>query len=1183
MSQHDQCPSSKKEGKPVSPARAAAEVNAASGKAYWRSLDDLADTPEFRERLEREFPAMASEISEETRRDFLKLMAASLALAGVVAMPACRRTDHKIFAYNRDPENIIPGNFLYYATAMPMPGGGAQGLLAKTVTGRPIKVEGNPLHPNNQGKSDAVAQASVLDLYDPDRSTSVRHAGAVSDWGAFAEFAAQHFKRFDATEGEGLVFLVEKTTSPSRDAVRDRVLRKWPKSRWMPYEAVDNEGGLAGVEAALGGPARVRPNLAKAKVILSLDNDFLGEPGALAEARQFAAGRRVWDREASKSRMNRLYAVESAYTITGGAADHRLKARPSEIPTIAMAIVAATMARLGGGGEVAAAAGAKGKASGEFAKWIEAVAEDLAGAKGEALVTAGRTQPAAVHAAVAALNDALGATNNTVVYLPMGVDEGASSLDSIRGLARVLERGQVDTLVVVGANPVFNAPADLDFAAKFAKAKTTIHLGVWEDETGAASTWHVNRAHYLESWGDVASGDGTISAVQPMIAPIFDGRSDIEFLSVLAGEPDASGYTIVRRTWRDRLGVTDIPAFDRAWRRALHDGVLADSASKPLAAKINSAAVASLVGKWEPAARGASGTLEVVFAPDPRTHDGRHANNGWLQELPHPISKVTWDNPVLVSPSTARKLGLPLEMGDGRARPIAVLLNGRRLETVAWISPGVADDTIVLTLGGGRRKGGRIAEGTGQNTYALRESTAMWTATGAQAPRRLFDDEKEASYHTLLACTQDHHSLDGRPILRDVDLAAWQRFGDEIAKDTDAYGNVRVLNFAERLGDETHLPANRDVYLPEQSHGYETDPETKGKGRDPDSARPPENAQQWGMAIDLTTCTGCGACVTACQAENNIPIVGKAEVWKGREMHWIRVDRYFSGDEENPELSVQPVACVHCENAPCETVCPVNATIHGTEGLNEMAYNRCIGTRYCSNNCPYKVRRFNWFDYASKQFRGGFGQLGEGIPNDLMPRNENFVPPRLRAKVSELRSMQYNPNVTVRYRGVMEKCTYCIQRINRARVETKLQDLKHIPDGFFEVACQQACPTESIVFGDITDKTSRVSALREHGRSYMLLYYLNTRPRTTHMARIRNPNPRLVAEERKRRWEQPFHHEGGHDEEGRGSEHGAPAGGHASLAPGRGDSLLSLPVLASPPADPSRRRALASVISGVLS
>ena len=1176
MSQHDQCPSSKKEGKPVARPRPAAERSHATGKAYWRSLEELADTPDVRERLEREFPAMASEIGEETRRDFLKLMAASLALAGVVTMPACRRTDHKIFTYNRDPENVIPGNFLFYATAMPLPGGGAQGLLAKTVTGRPIKIEGNPLHPINQGRSDVLAQASVLDLYDPDRSRSVRQAGEMSDWRGFQAFARPHFARFDATQGEGLVFLVEKITSPSRDAMRDRLLRKWPKARWLAYEPIDDEGALEGLGAVFGAPVRARVDFAKARIILSVDDNFLGDPGALAEARGFAAGRRVWGKDASTTEMNRLYAVESAFTITGGAADHRLKARPTETPAIALAIVASALRRLGAAPEVAAAA-EKAGAPAEASAWIDAVAEDLAANKGRAVVTVGRSQPAAVHAAVAALNAALEAP---VTYLPMSTDEAASSLESLRTLTRALRADAVDTLVCIGVNPVYDAPADLKMGEAIAKAKMRVHLGMYEDETCAACVWHVNRAHYLESWGDVTAADGTASIVQPMIAPLFGGKSDIEFLAALIDDDAANGYAIVRRTWRDRIGVTDIAVFNKSWRRGLHDGLMAGTSAKPAAVKMNAAAAAARVAAWTPAQRGPAGTLEVAFCVDPRTYDGRFANNGWLQELPHPISKVTWDNPVLLSPATARKIGVAVEAPDGTARPIAVIVNGRRLETVAWVVPGIADDTLVLTLGGGRSRGGRIAEGTGQDVYSLRETGSMWSATGAQAPRRLFDSGKEPSYHTLLACTQDHHSLEGRPILREVDLAAWRKFGDEIETNKDAYGRQRNMNFAARLGDETHLPVNRDVYLPSQAHGYETDPEGKPTN-EPASARPPADAQQWGMAIDLTTCTGCGACVTACQAENNIPIVGKPEVWKGREMHWIRVDRYFSGDEENPELSMQPVACVHCENAPCETVCPVNATIHGPEGLNEMAYNRCIGTRYCSNNCPYKVRRFNWFDYASKEFRGSFGQLGEGIPKSLMPRNENFVPPRLREKVSEVRSMQYNPNVTVRYRGVMEKCTYCIQRINRARVETKLQDLKHIPDGFFEVACQQACPSEAIVFGDISDTQSRVSALREHGRSYMLLYYLNTRPRTTHMVRLRNPNPRLVGAGRRERWENPFHHGGG---EGHGGEHGgAPAGGHASLAPRREDALLSLNVLPSAPPDPSRRRALASALSGVLS
>ncbi len=1162
MSGHDQCPTSKKAGLPVEKPRPEADTSAATGRAYWRSLDELSYTPEFRERLHREFPAFASELSEESRRDFMKLMGAGLALAGAVALPACRRPDHKILTYNRDPEHVIPGNPLFYATAMPMPGGGAQGLLAKTHEGRPTKVEGNPLHPLNRGRSDAMAQASVLSLYDPDRSTSVRHGAEVSDWEAFETFARAHFAKFDAKQGEGLAFLVEKTTSPSRDWVRGRIRARWPKAAWLPYETIDDAASLEGTRAAFGEAMRPMFALEKAKVVVSLGRDFLGEPGALSEARGFSAGRRVWKGKAADSEMNRLYVVESMMTITGGAADHRLRAKPSDSVGVALAVLRAVLEKSGRSDAAGAVTGADAHG---HESWVDAAADDLVAAKGACAVLVGESMPAGVHALACAANEALGALGQVVSYRTCGEDGGASSLDSIRGLSESIARGAVDTLVVVGCNPVFDAPADLEFASKYTKAPTTIHLGVNLDETAVASTWHVNRAHYLESWGDVAAWDGTVSAVQPMIAPIFGGKTELEFLGVVVGDEERDGYGMVRRTWREMTGLSG-EAFEKAWRRALHDGFLAGSAPKAATPKVKSGGVAS-------AARSVSvskgGDVEAMFLPNATLWDGRFANNGWLQELPHPITKVTWDNPAMLSPATAARLGV------SNTDTVEVTVNGRTARMVAWIVPGLSDDTVALEIGQGRATGGRLCVGTGFNVCAIRESAGMRTALSGVSVRKASGDAVDRAYAGIVACTQDHHSMEGRALIREIDLAAWKKHGDTVFGAKDAYGNQRALALGEQLGEMSHTPVNRDVFLERQRHAFRLEAPRAGANARQQQVYP-TGRQQWGMSIDLTTCTGCGACVTACQSENNIPVIGKAEVWKGREMHWIRVDRYFAGSEGDPEMAVQPVNCMHCENAPCETVCPVNATIHGPEGTNDMAYNRCIGTRYCANNCPYKVRRFNWFDYATKDFKGGFGQMGKALPEGWMPRNEAFVPPRLRAEISEVETLQRNPHVTVRSRGVMEKCTYCLQRINRARVETKVQDLKGIPDGFFEVACQQACPTESIVFGDLSDPTSGASALRAHGRTYALLGFLNTTPRTTHMVRLRNPNPRI----RKPIEDPPALHHGEHggDHGGGHGEEGGHGEGHAE-----GTRRVSLPVLASSPADASRRGALASVLSGVLS
>ncbi len=1159
MSGHDQCPSSKKAGLPADVACTTGGVSAATGKAFWRSLDELAETPEFRDRLQREFPAFASELSEESRRDFMKIMGAGLALAGAVALPACRRPDHKILTYNRDPEHVVPGVPLFYATAMPMPGGGAQGLLAKTHEGRPTKVEGNPLHPVNRGRSDSIAQASVLSLYDPDRSTSVRKGAETSDWAAFESFARGHFAKFDASKGAGLAFLVEKATSPSRDWLRGRIKARWPQASWLPYEAIDQSSSIEGVRSAFGEALRPTFALEKAKVIVSLGRDFLSEPGGLSNARGFATGRTVRQGKASEAEMNRLYVIESMMTITGGSADHRLRLKPSDAVGVSLALLKAVLEKAGRGDLAGSVTGANGHG---HEAWVDAAADDLVAAHGACAVMAGESMPAGVHALVCAANEALGATSGVVSYVRVGEDVGASSLESIRRVSEGISGGSVDTLVVIGCNPVFDAPADLEFAAKYTKVPTTVHLGVNLDETAVASTWHINRAHYLESWGDVASWDGTISCVQPMIAPIFGGKTELELLGVIAGDEERDGYGMVRRTWREMTGLRD-EAFEKSWKRALHDGFLAGSAPKSAAPKVKNDGVSG-------AARGVaavkSGEMEALFLPDAKLWDGRFANNGWLQEQPHPTTKVTWDNPAMLSPATAARLGV------SNTDTVEVSVGGRTVRMVAWVVPGLADDTVALEMGQGRATGGRLCVGTGFNVYAVRGTDGMSVATDGVSVRKGAGAAVDRAYAGIVACTQDHHSMEDRPLIREIDLAAWKKHGDTVFESKDAYGNKRSLALGEQLGDLSHTPLNRDVYLERQRHAYRMDDPEAGRNRRQQQMYP-LGRQQWGMSIDLTTCTGCGACVTACQSENNIPVIGKAEVWKGREMHWIRVDRYFAGSVDDPEMAVQPVNCMHCENAPCETVCPVNATIHGPEGTNDMAYNRCIGTRYCSNNCPYKVRRFNWFDYATKDFKGGFGQLGKGLPEDLMPRNEAFVPPRLRAEISELETLQRNPNVTVRSRGVMEKCTYCLQRINRARVETKLQDLKGIPDGFFEVACQQACPSESIVFGDISDPTSEASALRTHGRTYAMLGYLNTAPRTTYMVRLRNPNPRI----RKPVEDPPALHHGEH-----GGDHGETSGGHGE-GHANGTRRLSLPVLGQAPSDASRRGAVASVLAGVLS
>jgi molybdopterin-containing oxidoreductase family iron-sulfur binding subunit len=1196
----DQCPSSHDE---IAPAR----LESAAGKVYWRSLDQLAGSGEFKDFLQREFPAYASELLDGSRRHFLRIMGASLALAGAASVPGCRRPENHIIAYNKQPEVVVPGMALFYATAMPLPGGGCEGLLAETFEGRPTKLEGNPLHPVNLGKSSLASQSSVLDLYDPDRDPAVYAALAAergqtlaaTPWADFVAFSQKHFGGFDATQGEGLAFLVEKATSPSRDAIRDRMLKKWPKAKWHAYEAIDNENAMEGLRSAFGSPMRETIELADAKVIVSFDRDFLGGEGCtLGESRGYAAGRysggTAPGRVAADSAMSRLYVVEPMMTLTGGQADHRWAVKPSRVGAAAAAVAQAVLSRVGGAAPAALASAigsvvsATGGSDLPNQASIDAMADDLVAHRGACAVVTGPTQPAAVHALVAALNSVLGNIGKTVRYSAMSGDAAQLSAASIKSLVADIDGGRVGTLVVIGCNPVYDAPADLGFAEMYAKVAHRIHLGAG-DETAMASTMHLTRSHYLETWSDVTAWDGTLSVVQPMIQPLFASKGELEFLATIAGENDTDPYTIVRDTLRAKVGLV---GFESKWRRILHDG-LSPAAGSTATVSVNMQGVVGALASLAASAKANDG-VELVFLTSPHVHDGRAANNGWMQELPHAVTKVSWDNPALASPATMKKLGFstgrhPKTPEYNHAAIASITAGGKSVDMPLWPQPGMAEGTVAVHLGYGRRVCGRIGAGTGFDAYPIRSSAAMRIASGVTVVPA---SDKEPC---LIATTQDHWTMEGRDILREIDLPAWQKFGDEdiMGKDEiqkDPYDRTRKLNFAGRLGMESHAPANVDIYKRKQKQAQSlrfTEEDENGqplvdaKGNIvPISNKYGKRIQQWGMSIDLTTCSGCGACTVACQAENNIPIVGKKELAKGRELHWMRVDRYYgtaaTGDAEkntlgiggdkditsDPDMVVMPVTCVHCENAPCEVVCPVNATVHDEQGMNDMAYNRCIGTRYCSNNCPYKVRRFNFFDYGTKQFRGNFAgkETIEELPKIMQPPSEYFVPPRLRQKKLEVATMQNNPHVTVRSRGMMEKCTYCIQRVNMARVETKVADLSHIPDGFMQTACEQACPTNSIVFGDIYDhdandgKGSRVKQKRNDGRSYQLLSFLNTRPRTTHMVRLRNPNPALADAARKARWDHPFHHGahgGGHAEPGHDSHTDNKAQGH----------VMSLPIL----------------------
>jgi len=990
-----------------------ARLSSNRGPRYWKSLEEVAETEEFREFLQFEFPQGAEQWADPAgRRQFLKLMGASLALAGLTA--CTRQPKETIMPYVRAPEEIVPGKPLFFATAMPVRGM-AQGVLVESHMGRPTKVEGNPEHPASLGATDVFAQASVLTLYDPDRSQTITHLGEISSWSAFVGEIRERLSTQRSTNGAGFRLLSETITSPTLAHQLRELLKQFPEAKWHQYDPACRDNVKDGARAAFGQLVETRYRFEKADVILSLDADFLSSmPGSVRYAREFSARRQVRD---GQREMNRLYAVESTPSITGAKADHRWPLRASKIEAVARAIAAA----VGAGGTIQTS-----EDSGLLnSQWLPAVARDLVNHKGRSLVIPGDEQPPTVHVLAHAMNEALGNVGTTVIYTDPVEPNPVGQLESLRELMGDMAAGKVDLLVMLGGNPAYNAPMDLRFSEHLEKVKLRIHLSMFEDETSALCHWHIPEAHFLESWSDLRAYDGTVSIVQPLISPLYGSKSSHELLAPFAGQPDRSGYEIVQDYWKSQRPSEN---FERFWRKSLHDGLIANTV---LAAKQVALRASVVSGPLSVATDHGQRTtdslgLEIIFRTDPHVFDGRFSNNGWLQELPKPLTKLTWDNAALVSPRTAERLGLANE------QLVELKCEGQKVEAPIWILPGQPNDSVTVHLGYGRTRAGRVGNGMGFSAYALRTSAAPWFRTGL--------DIQKTNKHYPLSCTQHHHSMEGRNPVRVGHLEEYRERPD----------------FAQEMGED---PPRDLTLFPE--HKYE--------------------GYAWGMAIDLNACTGCNACTIACQAENNIAVVGKEQVAAGREMHWIRVDRYYGGEGEasldNPETYHQPVPCMQCENAPCEVVCPVGATSHSAEGLNDMVYNRCVGTRYCSNNCPYKVRRFNFLLFS------------------------DFTSPSLK--------MLRNPDVTVRSRGVMEKCTYCVQRINAVKIEAEKAD-REVQDGDIVTACEAVCPAQAIVFGNINDPTSRVSKLKAEKLNYGLLADLNTRPRTTYLAALRNPNPEIT-------------------------------------------------------------------------
>jgi MoCo/4Fe-4S cofactor protein with predicted Tat translocation signal len=1068
----------------------------AGGQRYWRSLDELADSPIFEEFVRREFPQQAEEWNDPVeRRTFLKLMGASLALAGLngcVIQPP-----EKVIPYVKQPEEETPGKGLYFATAFSL-SGIATPLLVRSNEGRPTKVEGNPDHPSNPGSTatDIFSQASILTLYDPDRSQTPLYRGETRPWTQFvAEIRSAIEKENDGLKvkkGAGLRFLTETITSPSLAAQMKQVLTDFPEAKWHQYEPVNRDNARAGAIMAFGQDVHTTYDFSKAARILSLGSDFLSAmPGTLRYARDYAARRRnvaqaVSLRSDAAEQMSRLYVIESTPTITGANADHRLSVKPSQVAAWGGMVQSA----INYGPAAIDAAGPKLPA--DVANIFKAHAKDLVEHKGSSIVITGDEQPPATYALAHAMNFALGNVGKTVFYTDPIEANSVDQTQSLRELVTDIDAGRVDTLIIIGGNPAYNTPVDLRLDLnRLNKVKLRAHLNLYNNETSEICHWHIPATHYLESWGDARSYDGTATIVQPLIAPLYEGKTAYEVLALFSDNYDQKPYDIVRNYWSgqqaslknqapavstgsgiDRVQPAgkmpanrpqDVGApapnaptdFESWWRKCLHDGFIPNTAlsTKTVALKSDWANA----GRSPTVREGANATAgyELLFRPDPSIYDGRFANNGWLQELPKPLTKITWDNVALVNANTAKKMGcLPPNYEEGKhgreAYVDTIKLTHRdktiTQEVPVWVMPGQPDDVITIHLGYGRTRAGRVGSATivepdyrlpsgGFNAYDIRYADEQWFASGAWVSK--------TNERFVIASTQTHFTMDGRDILRETSIEEYEREKDQLAQERQTQ--------EKELHD---LSLYQDFDYKNQGNGY-----------------------AWGMSIDLNSCVGCNACMIACQSENNIPIVGKEQVARSREMHWIRVDAYFKGDENKPEGPFfQPVPCMHCENAPCEPVCPVHATVHSAEGLNDMVYNRCVGTKYCSNNCPYKVRRFNFFLYQDWE-----------TPTYQLMRN---------------------PDVSVRSRGVMEKCTYCVQRIQAAKIQSEIEG-RPVRDGEIVTACQSVCPTEAIVFGNINDPNSKVSKLKALERDYSLLGELNTRPRTTYLSALRNPNSEI--------------------------------------------------------------------------
>jgi MoCo/4Fe-4S cofactor protein with predicted Tat translocation signal len=1055
--------------------------------AHWRGIERLLADPEAQAALAEAFPRQASLLGDALdRRHFLKIMGASFGLAGLTACSAYP-DDGKIVPYVKAPEEIVPGKPLFYASTFSM-GGQVTGVLVESHMGRPTKIEGNPDHPASLGATDAFTQAAILTLYDPDRSQTTRYYGDARPYDMFLRDLRKMLDQHRADQGAGLRILTETVTSPTLGFQLQRILAAFPKAKWVQYEPCGRDQVRAGARLAFGRAVATQYRFEAADVVAAFDADFLAAgPGHVRYAQDFSRRRRARFGQDTTKQMSRLYMVECTLTSTGTVADHRIAVRPSELIEIANAVAVGLGIDTGRPAQPPAA----------HAKFVETLVKDLQAHAGKSLFLVGDYQPAALHFLAHAINARLGNVGKTLFYTDSPEIAPTDQEAEFRQLVTDMHAGAVETLIILEGNPAYTAAADVDFAGGLQKVKLAVHLSLYFDETSARCHWHIPASHFLECWGDARAHDGTVSVQQPLIAPLYrETKSPLELLAAFLDEFNQNSDEIVRHFWqrhlaqlksgkaftpnatgpvrvgRNAVGLQD--DFEKQWRRTLHDGYLDGSAFTPIEVTLTGVASQVLATLPKPAGDG----FEVVFRPDPMIYDGRFANNGWLQETPKPRTKLTWDNAVIVSPRTGAKLGVVRTHDTDPYAVVEVEVGGRRVRGAALIVPGHPDDTLTLHLGYGRERAGSVGNGAGFNANVLRAADHLWAASGAKVAK--------TGETARLACTQMHWEIEA--------AGAFER--RQLVREATLTEYLSDPQFARTEFDD---PKARKLTLFEPPDDY-----TKGYA--------------WGMVVDMNVCTGCQACVVACTAENNIPIVGKAEVLREREMHWIRIDQYYAGDPNDPNLALhlQPVMCQHCEMAPCELVCPVAATTHSPEGINEMTYNRCVGTKYCANNCPYKVRRFNFLHYS------------------------DYDTPVLK--------LGRNPDVTVRTRGVMEKCTYCIQRINAARIEAEKED-RRILDGEVITACQAACPTQALIFGDINDPDSQIAQLRREPTNYGLLAELNVRPRTSYLAKVRNVHPDLTPS-RKQATGHGGGHSGGHHSGNAAEPHGSgtpdkPTGSHA--------------------------------------